>query len=153
MDRRHDDSSSMSMSDSHSMSGMAMFFTTSSSTPLYAESWTPSSTGAYAGTCIFLILLAITLRSLVAAKVVLEQRWAAAARNRRFVVVKGQQPQSERIENDPDAKTGSFVGPNGVEERVKYVQSDGKRALPFRLTTDLPRAALVTVIGGVSYLL
>ena len=93
------------------------------------------------------------LRSLFAAKAVLEQRWAAQARNRRFVVVKGQQPRSERIENDPDAKFGSFVGPNGVEERVKYVQADGRRALPFRLSTDVPRAALVMVIAGLSYLL
>lgn len=150
MDRRHEASAS---TDSHESMGMAMFFTTGTSTPLYAESWTPSSIGAYAGTCIFLILLSITLRTLFAAKSVLEQRWAAQARNRRFVVVKGQQPASERIEGDPDAKAGSFVSANGVEERVKYVQADGRRALPFRLTIDLPRAALVTVIAGVAYLL
>lgn len=152
MDRRHE-SSSNDESSSHGSMGMAMFFTTSAHTPLYSESWTPASTGAYAGTCIFLILLAITLRSLFAAKSVLEQRWAAQARNRKFVVVKGQQPPSEQIENDPYAKVGSFVSANGVDERVKYVQTDGRRALPFRLSTDLPRAALVTVIAGVSYLL
>jgi solute carrier family 31 (copper transporter), member 1 len=147
MERRHGD-------ESHGESmGMSMFFTTSTNAALYSENWVPSSTGAYAGTCIFLILLAVALRGLFAAKSLLEQRWAAQARNRRFVVVKGQQPVSERIENDPDAKLGSFVSANGVEERVKYVQSDGRRALPFRLTVDVPRAALVTVMAGVGYLL
>ncbi|ETN40009.1 uncharacterized protein HMPREF1541_04284 [Cyphellophora europaea CBS 101466] len=149
MDRRHDSSEH----GSDSMGGMAMFFTTSSHTPLYSESWTPSSTGAYAGTCIFLILLAITLRSLFAAKSVLEQRWAAQARNRKLVLVKGQESASERVENDPYAKFGSFIGANGAEERLKYVQADGRRALPFRLSTDVPRAALVMVIAAVSYLL
>lgn len=135
------------------MSGMAMFFMTSTTTPLYAESWTPSSIGAYAATCIFLVLLAVSFRSLMAAKAVLGQRWAAMARNRKFVVVKGQQPRSEQIEMDPSSKVGSFVSANGIEERVKYVQADGRRALPFRLTIDLPRALLVTVISGVGYLL
>lgn len=133
--------------------GMSMFFTTGTGAALYSENWVPSSTGAYAGTCIFLILLAIMLRALFAAKSLLEQRWAAQARNRRFVVVKGQQPASERIESDPDAKIGSFVSANGVEERVKYVQTHGHRALPFRLSVDVPRAGLVTVMAGVSYLL
>lgn len=139
------------MSDGHG--GMAMFFTANTHASLYSESWTPSSVGAYVGTCIFLILLAMTLRSLFAAKSVLEQRWAAQARERKLVLVKGQQPPSEQIESDPYAKVGSFVGPNGVEERVKYVQADGSRFLPFRLSVDVPRAALVTVIAGVSYLL
>lgn len=146
--RRHDDAHG-----SDDMSSMAMYFTTSINTPLYSQSWTPQSVGAYAGTCTFLILLAIAFRGLMASKAMLEQRWAAMARNRKFVVVKGQQPQAERVENDPDSKVGSFVSANGIEERVKYVQADGRRALPFRLTIDLSRAALVTVIATVGYLL
>jgi solute carrier family 31 (copper transporter), member 1 len=135
------------------MQDMSMAFFTSTMTSLYSLDWTPSSTGAYAGTCIFLILLGVAFRALMAAKAVCEQRWAAAARDRRFVVVKGQQPRAEQIEGDEDAKFGSFVGPNGIEERVKYVQANGGRVLPFRLTVDLPRAGLVTLIAGVGYLL
>lgn len=158
MERRHGDTTAeASTSHDDSMSGghggMAMFFTANTHASLYSESWTPSNVGAYVGTCIFLILLAMTLRSLFAAKAMLEQRWAAQARDRKLVLVKGQQPPSEQIESDPYAKVGSFVGPNGVEERVKYVQADGSKFLPFRLSVDLPRAALVTVITGVSYLL
>ena len=89
----------------------------------------------------------------MAGKQLLEQRWAAMARNRKFVVVQGRQPKSEQVESDPSSKFGSFVSANGTEERVKYVQADGRRALPFRLTVDLPRALLVTLIAGVGYLL
>jgi solute carrier family 31 (copper transporter), member 1 len=139
--------------DAMTMQDMSMAFFTSTMTSLYSLTWTPTSTGAYAGTCIFLILLGVAFRGLMAVKAVCEQRWAAAARDRRFVVVKGQQPRAEQIEGDDDAKFGSFVGPNGIEERVKYVQANGGRVLPFRLTVDLPRAGLVTLIAGVGYLL
>ena len=132
---------------------MQMVFTNSKSTPLYSNSWTPNSTGQYAGTCIFLILLAVTFRSLLAAKHTLELRWSALARNRRYVVVAGRTPESGRIESDPDAKEGSLVTAQGVEERVKVVQATKQPAIPFRLSVDVPRALLTFVIVGVGYLL
>ncbi|RMZ81351.1 hypothetical protein DV738_g2241, partial [Chaetothyriales sp. CBS 135597] len=115
------------MDHSTSSMSMAMVFTNSHNTPLYSNSWTPTSAGGYAGTCIFLILLGVTLRLLLAVRSVLEQRWAAQARNRRYVVVVRQdgsrtsEPEAERIENDPDAKLGSLITAQGVEERVKVV--------------------------------
>lgn len=130
-----------------------MVFTNSHSTPLYSNSWTPSSTGQYAGTCIFLVLLAITARVLLAAKHMLELRWSAQARNRRYVVVAGRTPESGRIENDPDAKEGSLVTAQGVEERVKVVQAMKSPIIPFRLSIDVPRALMTFVILGVGYLL
>lgn len=48
------------------MNSMAMVFFTSSTTPLYAWAWTPSSLGQYAGTCIFLIAFAAMFRALLA---------------------------------------------------------------------------------------
>lgn len=144
---------SMSMGASGSMSTMTpMLFTTSHHTPLYGSGWTPSTSGGYAGTCIFLVLLAITLRGLFAFKGVLEQRWSIAARNRRFVLVKGRPTEAGRIDQDPDAKTGSLITVNGVEENVKVVQAKGG-FMPFRLSVDVPRAAVVTVIAAVTYLL
>ncbi|RMD42905.1 hypothetical protein DV735_g2223, partial [Chaetothyriales sp. CBS 134920] len=144
-----------------SMSMAAMVFTTSHTTPLYSNSWTPTSAGGYAGTCIFLILLGVMLRLLIAVRSVLEQRWAAQARNRRYVVVVRQdgsqstEPEAERIENDPDAKLGSLITAQGVEERVKVVTavSPGSQTAPFRLSVDVPRAFLVLLITGVGYLL
>ncbi|WPH01860.1 Protein P80, protein [Acrodontium crateriforme] len=64
-------SMSMPMSTSTSdmtmgMQDMLMVFFTSAKTPLYSSSWTPSNKGQYAGTCIFLIVLAAIFRSLLA---------------------------------------------------------------------------------------
>jgi copper transporter 1 len=58
-------SSSMAMM---GMNQMKMTFFTSASTPLFASSWTPTTTGQYAGTCIFLIVLAIFFRALLAVR-------------------------------------------------------------------------------------
>lgn len=146
------DMSSSSSSSQSSMS-MAMTFTNSHTTPLYSSSWTPHTTGQYAGTCIFLVLLASTLRLLLAAKHMLEIRWVAEARNRRYVVVAGQTPESERIENDADAKTGTYVSAQGVEERVKVVQAAKQPVVAFRLSVDVPRALITLAIVGVGYLL
>ncbi|CAK7201830.1 hypothetical protein SEUCBS139899_004545 [Sporothrix eucalyptigena] len=62
-------STSTSTSDSSmmmDMSEMSMTFFYSLMTPLFSSAWTPSTTGQYAGTCIFLILLAVIHRALVA---------------------------------------------------------------------------------------
>lgn len=132
---------------------MIMTFTNSHNTPLYADGWTPQTAGAYAGTCIFLVLLAMILRSLLAVKTICEHRWSAAARNRRFIRIKGQSTEAGRIDSDPDAKVGSLVTAQGVEEQVKVVQAKSGHVLPFRLSVDLPRAILTTIIAGVGYLL
>ncbi|ETI23164.1 hypothetical protein G647_04961 [Cladophialophora carrionii CBS 160.54] len=148
MDMSSHDSDSMDM---QSMS-MPMVFTTSHHTPLYGTGWTPSTGGAYAGTCIFLVFLAILLRLLFAGKSVLEQRWAIAARNRRYVRVQGRTTEAGRIDQDPDVKTGSLITVNGVEEHVKVVQAR-TQSTPFRLSVDVPRAVLTTLIAALSYLL
>ena len=132
---------------------MAMVFTNSQSTPLYSTAWTPTSAGYYAGTCIFLIALASLLQGLFAFKAVLEQRWLARTRNRRFVLVKGQNTEAGKIDQDPEARTASLITAQGVEDRVKVVRADVRGAAPFRLSVDVPRATLVLVMAGVSYLL
>ncbi|PSR80530.1 Ctr copper transporter [Coniella lustricola] len=45
---------------------MNMTFFYSLVTPLFSTAWTPNGIGQYAGTCIFLIILAVIHRSLVA---------------------------------------------------------------------------------------
>jgi len=129
-----------------------MVFTTSHHTPLYGAGWTPTTAGGYAGSCIFLVFLAILLRLLFAGKALLEQRWSIAARNRRYVRVHGRTTEAGRIDQDPDAKTGSLITVNGVEENVKVVVAKSE-FMPFRLSVDVPRAALTTVIAAVAYLL
>lgn len=133
---------------------MAMVFQNFIQTPLFTLSWTPSNSGAYAGTCIFLIALAMIGRSLMAVKSVLDQRWLNQARDRRFVVVAGQTPESERADSDPSAMNMSLLTANGVEEKVRVVRrTAGAPVMPWRFSVDLPRAALVTLMAGVGYLL
>ncbi|KAF2689320.1 Ctr copper transporter-like protein [Lentithecium fluviatile CBS 122367] len=139
-------------SSSMTMSGMAMSFFTSTTTPLYSESWTPSSAGAYAGTCIFLILLAITLRALITAKSFLEARALASAIKRRYVVVADQQTVGDKAFNDANSLTG-ILTTNGMQENVRIVEAPAKHVQPWRFSVDLPRAVIMTLIAGVGYLL
>ncbi|EAS27432.3 copper transporter [Coccidioides immitis RS] len=133
---------------------MAMVFQNFIQTPLYTEAWTPATGGTYAATCIFLIVLAMLGRGLIAVKAMLDERWLNQALERRFVVVAGQTPESERAYNDPGAKNATLLTERGVEEKVRVVRrTSGAPVMPWRFSVDLPRAAFVTVMVGVGYLL
>ncbi|KAL2871484.1 copper transporter family protein [Aspergillus lucknowensis] len=132
---------------------MGMVFTNSHSSPLFSSQWTPSSNGSYAGTCIFLIILSAIARCLVAFRVYMEQRWLNAHLKRRYVVVAGKTSEAGRIHSDPDAKAGTLVTAQGVEESVKVVYRDNPEILPWRFSVDLPRALIFLCITGVTYLL
>jgi len=131
---------------------MAMVFFSNTNTPLYSMMWTPSSTGQYAGTCIFLIILAVIFRGLFGVKHYLESLWLGRAIQRRYVVVADKQPESERIQQDPNTSTAVLTS-NGVDENVKVVKTIDSAITPWRFSVDLPRAALVTVHAGVGWLL
>ncbi|KAL1980516.1 hypothetical protein VTN96DRAFT_4001 [Rasamsonia emersonii] len=148
-----DMSSSSGMSDMPSSTMMTMVFTNSQNTPLYSSSWTPSSSGQYAGTCIFLIILAFIGRALVAFKAVMERRWLATALNRRYVAVAGRSTEAAAIDADPDSQKARLLTANGVEESVKVVRRTSDGPQPWRFSVDLPRALLYLCIAGVSYLL
>ncbi|KFY08807.1 hypothetical protein V492_05885 [Pseudogymnoascus sp. VKM F-4246] len=80
------DGSSMSMptssSDTMAMGGMPMVFFTSTTTSLWSSTFTPSTTGQYAGICIFLIAFAIIFRFLIAFRVNFFDIMAAAEQRR-----------------------------------------------------------------------
>lgn len=152
-------SSSSSSTDSSSMSSMSMVFTTDHSTPLFSNAWTPASTGAYAGTCIFLVVLAIIGRALQAWRQTLEQRWHDKAVNRRYVVVaekdsEDARPSSETAEG-VEKKDEAVLTVRGLDEKVRVVRTNSrsKETTAWRFTTDLPRACVFTVQAGVGYLL
>ncbi|KAL7907219.1 Ctr copper transporter [Trichoderma velutinum] len=147
------DSSSGSNSTTMTML-MAMVFQTNIHTPLYANSWTPSQAGTYAGTCIFLIALTVIARLLVAFRIRQERIWSDKDAQRRYVVVNGKEPISERLSRDPDAKSmNMMLSENGVEEKVFVVQRKHSTVQPWRFSVDPVRAAMDTVIVGVGYLL
>jgi solute carrier family 31 (copper transporter), member 1 len=135
-------------------SQMIMTFFSSTHTALWSNAWAPQSAGAYAGTCIFLIVLAIIFRSLFAVKSILEARWLHQAYNRRYIVVADKQPISERMQqSDVDSLKQGVLTVNGVDENIRVLQKPASGPQPWRLSVDLPRAALVTIIAGVGYLL
>jgi hypothetical protein len=141
-------------SDAHSASTMAVF-QTSIHTALYSAGWTPSNTGTYAATCIFLVVLATLFRGLLALKGWQEARWLDRELARRYVAVQGKAPLAENLSRDSLAKTMTAVlSENGVEENVVVVQKRGERCgRPWRASVDPVRAVIDTVIAGVGYLL
>lgn len=143
----HDDSSSGGM-----MMMMMSVFQTDPKTPLYSTAWTPKNAAGYAGTIIFLILLAMTFCGLLAFKAKMEARWLDAELNRRYVVVNGKQPMAERASQDSLAKH-MVLSENGREEQVMVVAKKTSIARPWRFSVDPIRAVLDTVIAGVGYLL
>lgn len=151
----HSSSSSSTSSTSQTMymSMMESVFFASTSTTLYSSAWKPKSTGAYAGTCIFLIVLAFIFRSLVAGKQLLEHRWMDKELNRRYVSVRGVPTEAQRISTDSESKNVTLISERGVEEHVRVVRRHKRNITPWRFSIDLPRAAYVTVMTGVGYLL
>ncbi|KAF5250159.1 hypothetical protein FANTH_4579 [Fusarium anthophilum] len=146
------DDSSGSSSSSHVSGMMTMVFQTETRTPLYANSWTPNNAGSYAGTCIFLAVLAIIARALVAFKAVQEARWLDREAARRYVAVNGKIPLSEQIASSPDARRMT-LSENGLEETVVVVERKRAAMRPWRFSVDPVRACLDTMIVGIGYLL
>jgi copper transporter 1 len=139
-------------SSTSSHTGMNMAFFTATNTPLYSMSWTPQNAGQYAGTCIFLIILAITLRAIFTAKSFLDAKALEGALKRRYVVVAGEKTISDRASNDGSSITGILTS-NGVQEDVRIVSAPVKHTQPWRFSVDLPRALLMTIATAVGYLL
>ncbi|ROV95343.1 hypothetical protein VSDG_06053 [Cytospora chrysosperma] len=137
---------------STAMSTMMVSFQNSMSTTLYSEAWTPSGAGAYAGTCIFLIALAATLRALFALRSLQEGRWLDRELDRRYVVVAGRPAMRDSVERD-SLKQTMVLSANGLEEEVMVVRKRNSCARPWRLSVDPVRAVIDTVIAGVGYLL
>ncbi|KAK3335692.1 Ctr copper transporter [Cercophora scortea] len=145
-----DDPSSMTTTSTMMLS----VFQNSIATPLYSEAWTPSSTGTYAATCLFLILLGAGFRGLLALKSRQEGRWLDAELHRRYVVVNGKPPLAQRLSTDSVAKSTAVLSENGVEENVVVVKKrTPSRTPPWRMSVDPVRALLDTVVAGVGYLL
>ncbi|EFQ90554.1 hypothetical protein PTT_12811 [Pyrenophora teres f. teres 0-1] len=129
--------------------GMAMAFFQSSTTSLWSKAWTPTNAGQYAGTCIFLIFLAVALRAIFTAKTLLEARAVQTAVKRRYITVAG-----EKAIGDSDASsTTGILTTNGIQENVRIVSAPVSHIQPWRFGTDLPRAVLVMIAVGVGYLL
>ena len=105
---------------------MMMVFFTSTTTALYSVSWRPKTKAQYAGTCIFLAVLAMTFRILLALRSHFPEFWA------RFKHEKIQDGY-ERLTAEPD---------HDLRARQKWTVSGAAS-----------RAALDVILAGISYLL
>lgn len=153
----------MDMSGHSSPSGdsgmsMTMVFTNGHHTPLFSSQWTPTSAGGYAGTCIFLVVLGILSRTVVAYRHVLELKWHDRATTRRYVVLAGETPEDREKQlarGHPSGNEEATLTFRGVEERVRVLRTSrrGLEMQPWRFSVDVPRAVVFTVQAGVGYLL
>jgi len=135
---------SASATGGHGASGMVMLFTTASNTPLYSAAWTPNKPGHYAGTCIFLIILAVMYRLMSAYKNVVEQKWARAEQHREIIIAS----------KSAESRRSSDGGKEEADEETAAVEAYlGWGTRPWRWSVDLPRAAGTTLITAVSYFL
>ncbi len=135
------------------MSGMMRSeFFTGTNTPLYSASWTPKNAGQYAGTCIFLIILAIVLRALITAKSFLDAKALRNALKRRYIVVAGDKTVNDQAMND-GCSTSGILTTNGIQEDVRIVSAPVRHIQPWRFSVDLPRALIMAVAAAVGYLL
>ncbi|KAH8600902.1 Ctr copper transporter family-domain-containing protein [Bisporella sp. PMI_857] len=120
---------SMDMSTDDTTTMMSMVFFRSVTTPLFSLSWTPNGTGAYAGTCIFLIALSVIHRILIAL--------------RQIVLDTPAQHTHEKLSSNDELS----------QERVKKQIRSAWSSRPFRVASETGRALVEVVIGGVGYLL
>ncbi|KAK2765087.1 hypothetical protein FQN54_008786 [Arachnomyces sp. PD_36] len=127
-------------------------FIDSHNTPLYSHQWTPTSAGNYAATCIFLVVLAVIGRALIAFKAILEHRWKAALLSHQRDALASSSPETGSF------ATSALDNKMGTVSMAQRVDRSPDRKLlsnpaPFRPMVDLARALLFTVITGVSLLI
>ncbi|KAF2968120.1 hypothetical protein GQX73_g5435 [Xylaria multiplex] len=134
--KRHGDSMDGELMTSEDM---AMVFFQNMVTPLYSLAWTPNSTHAYAGTCIFLIVLAVAHRALIAL------RSLAFDGNRNLVVRAPISADKEFLVSE--RLQPPHMGSLGQQLRERRAQH------PFLVSVELGRSLLEVFIGGVGYLL
>lgn len=126
-------------------SSMPTTFFTSTTTPLYTPTWTPKTASQYALTCLFLVLLCIAFRALLAARCNLTQ-----------LLARVQARKDDTIE-----QTSCCAEESGVEKPLRGVlahddserDSDDTASGRSRVWEVLLRALLDTALAVVSYLL
>ncbi|KAI2469992.1 Ctr copper transporter family-domain-containing protein [Annulohypoxylon bovei var. microspora] len=122
-------------------SPMVMTFFVSSTTSLFSKAWTPTTSAQYAGTCIFLVVLAVFMRFMLALKPVLEKSlWNTAVG-----------PGGELI---PDEEAGYQKEDTTTRSPLRRVYGDiRKRWAAWRLKTSLSRASFELSLATIGYLL
>lgn len=122
------------------MAEMPMTFFTSTTTPLYTSAWTPKTAAQYAMTCLFLVLLCIVFRGLLAARC--NMPWLLA-----YTSPRKDTPEESSCCAEVDGLQKPIHGESGPGKANR--DQDG----PNRVWEILLRALLDTSLAIVSYML
>lgn len=155
MDMGGDSSSGMSHS-------MAMTFHSNMVDALFSDQWVPSNRGQYAGTCIFIVFFAMIYRGLFVVKFKLDEKLIKCGKLNKQVValtdIGRDQPykslrdiEDELDEEEEQERLQKLERPEQPSPAPTMTTRQGPR--PWRLSVDVPRAAIQTVLSGVGYLL
>ncbi|KAI0379344.1 Ctr copper transporter family-domain-containing protein [Hypomontagnella monticulosa] len=121
-------------------SPMAMTFFFSSTTSLFSKFWTPTTSAEYAGTCFFLILLAVVMRTMLAMKPILEMTlWDRAVGHGGELI--------------PDDESGYLKDVTVQPPTKRMYTVVRKRWAAWRFLTSLGRAFFELILATVGYLL
>ncbi|KAI0888796.1 Ctr copper transporter family-domain-containing protein [Annulohypoxylon maeteangense] len=122
-------------------SQMSMTFFFSSTTSLFSKAWTPTNSAEYAGTCIFLVVLAVIMRFMLALKPVLEKSiWNAVVGSRGQLI--------------PNDEAGYQKGDMATRPPLMRVYGDMRRRwAAWRFKTSLSRASFELSLATIGYLL
>ncbi|KAK9314148.1 Ctr copper transporter family-domain-containing protein [Lipomyces starkeyi] len=135
-----------STDESMSMSSMSsMSFHTSIFDFLFSRGWTPSSRGQYAGTCIFLIVLAVIYRMTHVLKHRTERYLNARARQLARNIA--------TAHLNMDLNAGSFEKSAGEATTEPERPLQFRNVRPWRVSMDIPLSLIQLVLSGVAYLL
>lgn len=158
------------------MSMMMSIFVVSTETALFTEKWKPSNTGQYAGLCIFLIVFAALFRGLISYKAILEHGSRLTESQRQQVGGTGEKQggdggrlrendigarnRKDRRNSSPLGKGSPLRNGSPLEKGSLWRNSSplekgspSRKSIPWRLSTDVPRAGLDTIIATVGYFL
>jgi hypothetical protein len=143
-----DDGGSMMMS----MADMTMTFFDSIHTPLFSEAWAPKTTGQYAGTCIFLIALAVVLRVMLAFRPILEASVWRDSGNAHGPLHQSQHHgvgghAHHEATDKPEYRPQSQYG------WIAFRTEISRRWLGWRASSSAGRACYELVLAGLAYLL
>jgi solute carrier family 31 (copper transporter), member 1 len=111
---------------------MDMIFHQSVTTPLFSAAWAPAGQASYAGTCVFLIVLALVHRILQAAI---------------HTVLRSTRPSNDTgsayVATDVEGKRSALARQLGTEWHMH----------PFELGTEIVRGLIDVFVDGIGYLL
>jgi solute carrier family 31 (copper transporter), member 1 len=121
---------------------MVMTFFTSARSSLYTTAWTPTNDGQYAGTCIFLIVLAVILRFVLALRPVLEAH------------VWNDHPRANNHFSPDHATIEQQKATSPISNSFSHARRDlFSRWSGWRVNSAAGRATYELVIAGIAYFL